>query len=180
MLAALVCFGLLGNALLDDRTPVDAAAANQGPAVEGGADAASGHAESDVPAPRIGEVAADGNFNFVVAGVECGVTTIGGEHFNATAQGQFCIVALTVTNIGDQAQSFWGDNTVLLNDQGQEFSADTSAALYLEDSASFHEEINPGNSLNSRVVFDVPTGMVPAAIELHDSAFSGGVTVLLR
>ena len=29
------------------------------------------------------------------------------------------------------------------------------------------------------VVFDIPVDAVPAALELHDSAFSGGVTVAL-
>ncbi|WP_341353356.1 MULTISPECIES: hypothetical protein [Rhodococcus] len=30
------------------------------------------------------------------------------------------------------------------------------------------------------VVFDMPVDAVPASIELHDSMFSGGVTVSLR
>jgi hypothetical protein len=29
-------------------------------------------------------------------------------------------------------------------------------------------------------VFDVPADAVPASVELHDSAFSGGVTVTLE
>ncbi len=46
-------------------------------------------------------------------------------------------------------------------------------------SKSFYEPINPGNSLTGTVVFDVPVDAVPASLELHDSAFSGGVTVAL-
>jgi Domain of unknown function (DUF4352) len=180
VLAVLVGLGAISNAVDDDRNPADATVAHSSPALDGGADDASTQAETDAPTPRIGEAAADGDFSFVVTGVECGATTIGGSYVNTTAQGQFCIVNLTVTNIGDEAQSFFGDNTVLLNGQGQEFSADSSAAIYLEDSSSLYEEVNPGNSLNSRVVFDVPPGMVPTAMELHDSAFSGGVTVLLQ
>ena len=178
MLTVLVGLGALSNAVGDDRGPADTTVADYQPALAGPDDASA--APADVATPGIGEPAADGDFRFVVTGVECGATHLGSAAFGVTAQGEFCIVDLTVTNIGDEAQSFWGDNTVLLNAQGQEFSSDTSAALYLDDSRSFYEEVNPGNTLRSRVVFDVPTGMSPTAIELHDSAFSGGVTVRLR
>ena len=40
-------------------------------------------------------------------------------------------------------------------------------------------EINPGNSIDGTVVFDVPVGVTPTSVEDHDSAFSGGVTVAL-
>ncbi|WP_346619215.1 DUF4352 domain-containing protein [Blastococcus montanus] len=130
--------------------------------------------------PGIGEPAADGKFNFVVNGVDCSTTQIGNQYLNTTAQGQFCIVDVTITNIGDKAQSFFGDNAKLFNAQGQEFSADSGAGMYLEDSSSLYEEINPGNTLNSKVIFDVPAGTTPTAIELHDSSFSGGVTVDLQ
>ncbi|VFA96619.1 Telomeric repeat-binding factor 2 [Nocardia cyriacigeorgica] len=40
--------------------------------------------------------------------------------------------------------------------------------------------INPGNSVDVTIVFDVPVDTVPAALELHDSMFSGGAKVALR
>ena len=128
----------------------------------------------------LGQPAPDGDFSFVVSGVDCSLTEIGDQYFGTKAQGQFCVVSVAVTNIGDSAGSFFGDNSKLLNAEGQEFSADTEAAIYLEDADSLFEEINPGNTLNSKVVFDVPAGTTPTAIELHDSAFSGGVTVALQ
>jgi hypothetical protein len=54
------------------------------------------------------------------------------------------------------------------------------AGLYLEDSKSFLEEINPGNGVNGTLVYDVPKTFKAAKIELHDAAFSGGVEVTLR
>ena len=57
--------------------------------------------------------------------------------------------------------------------------ADTEAAIYLKDSNTLYEEINPGNSLKGTLLFDVPKGIKPAKLELHDSAFSGGVDVRL-
>jgi len=159
--------------------------AASGGATSGAADAADTDAAADAPAPEastfgIGQPAADGKFSFVVSSVDCSQTRIGNEYFGTDAQGQFCMVNVAVSNIGDKAQTFFGDNATLFNAQGQEFSADTEAAVYLEDSASIYEEINPGNTLNSKVVFDVPAGTVPTSVELHDSAFSGGVTVSLQ
>jgi hypothetical protein len=156
------------DAVAPDAAAPDAAAPVAEPAVEESSN------------PGIGEPAADGKFTFVVNGVDCSATEIGSEYMNTTAQGQFCMVDVTISNTGNEAQSFFGDNAKLFNAEGQEFSADSEAAIYLEDSSSLYEEINPGNTLNSKVIFDVPSGTVPTAIELHDSAFSGGVTVDLQ
>src|SRR5687768_657104 len=147
-------------------------------AVDGAAPAEDVAAEPAMPG--LNQPAADGDFSFVVSGVDCSLTEIGNEYIGTKAQGQFCIVSVAVTNIGDEAGSFFGDNSKLLNAEGQEFSADSEAAIYLEESDSLFEEINPGNTLNSKIVFDVPVGTTPTAIELHDSAFSGGVTVSLQ
>ena len=40
-------------------------------------------------------------------------------------------------------------------------------------------DINPGNSIQVQVAFDVPPGTQPAELELHDSMFSGGVKLRL-
>jgi hypothetical protein len=51
--------------------------------------------------------------------------------------------------------------------------------MNLPDSQAFLNNINPGNSVDGALVFDVPEGLAPAAIELHDSSFSSGLTVAL-
>ena len=183
VVAALFVIAVIGSAVgggSKDESGSTTAATGAG---EGAAPAPADEvaAEPAKPAePGIGQPAADGKFNFVVSGVDCSLTEIGDQYFNTKAQGQFCVVSLTVTNIGDKPQSFFGDNASLFNGQGQEFSADSEAAIYLQDSSSLYEEINPGNTLSSKVVFDVPAGMTPTEIELHDSAFSGGVKVSLQ
>ena len=99
------------------------------------------------------------------------------KDFGVEAQGQYCLVSVQVENIGEEAQSFFGSNQYLYDEEGRQFSADDEAAIYLENSQSLYEEINPGNSVQGTVVFDIPKNATPARIELHDSAFSGGVTV---
>lgn len=126
-------------------------------------------------APGIGDPVRDGKFEFVVNSVECGLTLIGTADFGVTAQGQFCLVNLSVTNIGNEPQAFFGDNQKLFNEAGQEYSASSEAAIYLPEANSLFQEINPGNQLTGIVVFDIPADAVPVRIELHDSVFSGGV-----
>jgi hypothetical protein len=182
VVAALFVIAVIGSAMSDDKKDEAASATSATGAAEGASDAPA-PAEEVAPEPAnpgIGQPAADGKFSFVVSGVDCSRTELGDQYFGTKAQGQFCIVDVAVTNIGDKAQSFFGDNASLFNAQDQEFSADNEAAIYLEDSSSLYEEVNPGNTLNSKVVFDVPVGTTPTAIELHDSAFSGGVTVNLQ
>ena len=129
--------------------------------------------------PGIGDEAVDGDFTFVVSSVEDGPPIIGDADFGAEPQGKFVLVTMTVTNNGDAPGSFFGDNQYLVDTEGRRASADTEAGIYLDEAQSFYEEINPGNSLTGVVVFDIAADAVPASLELHDSAFSGGVTVTL-
>jgi Domain of unknown function (DUF4352) len=182
VLAGLTVLAIIMNAVNggETETAEPAAAVAEPPAVAEGDAAPAAPAAPEDDTFAIGEAAPDGDFSFVVSKVDCGLTEIGDQYFGTTAQGQFCVVDVAVTNIGDTAGAFFGDNSKLLNAEGQEFSADSEAAIYLENSDSLFEEINPGNTLNSKIVFDVPAGTTPTSIELHDSAFSGGVTVALQ
>jgi hypothetical protein len=89
------------------------------------------------------------------------------------AQGEFLLVKLTVTNIGGKPEMFFASfNT--LSDGTTQFTSDDEAWVYLGNSVG---DINPGASIETAVVYDVPVGTIPASIELHDGAFSEGVTV---
>ncbi len=104
------------------------------------------------------------------------MTRIGSEFLNTTAQGQFCLVHVSVKNIGNEARTFTSGDQYAYNAANQKYEADSSAAIYLEgDSRSFFEDINPGNSVNGVVVFDIPKDAAITKLELDDSAFSGGV-----
>ena len=61
------------------------------------------------------------------------------QHLNKKAQGQFCIISLRVANIGNDAATFSDDDQKLINSHQQQFSTDTEAAIYLDDS-----ELIPG------------------------------------
>lgn len=132
---------------------------------------------------KIGQAVRDGKFEFTVTGFSCGQTSVGtNQYLTKQAQGQFCMLNLSIKNIGDQAQSLFSGNQKLLNGTTQ-YSADDQATMYAEPSGTsttWFNDINPGNSVSGTIVFDVPKGVTPNQAELHDSSFSGGVKVNLQ
>lgn len=114
------------------------------------------------PTGGIGEEVRDGKFAFVVSGIY--------------KQEGFVTVHMQVTNIGDRAQTFFPQNQKLIDMQGREYEADTMAVYDFNDDGII--ELNPGLSTEVVVPFQAPPGTQFSAIELHDSAFSGGVRVV--
>lgn len=159
-------------------TPSEAAAAST-PSTQPPAPTTPQTSAAAQNASQVGKKVRDGKFEFTVTKVKCGRSLVGSSDFGKKAQGQFCEVSVTVKNIGDEPQSMFGDNQYLFDSKNRKYSADTEAAIYLKDSNTLYEEINPGNSLKGTLLFDVPKGIKPAKLELHDSAFSGGVDVRL-
>jgi len=148
--------------------------------------AAAGQEPADTTAARppatkaatLGTPIRDGKFEFTVKRIRCGIQRIGSTYFNKRAQGQFCLVTTHVSNIGDEAQTLDASNQYLFDRAGRRYET-SDANAFLEGSKTFLEEINPGNAVDGTLVFDVPKGFAPSKIELHDSAFSGGVHVAL-
>jgi hypothetical protein len=124
------------------------------------------------------ETARDGKFEFLVDSVECGHDRIGTDLLGEQAQGQFCLVTLSVKNIGDSAQYFSDTEQKAINTSGQEFSANPTASLYANsNSQTLFTQINPGNTLQGIIVFDIPKDQQLVKLELHDSAFSKGILI---
>jgi hypothetical protein len=169
---------LIGAASAGGGEPAATASAADTAATDSAAAAPSAGDEA-APASQLGAPVRDGKFEFTVTTIRSGVRQVGDTDFGVKAQGQFVLVSVTVENIGDEPQSLFGDNQKLFDAAGREYSADSEAAIYLEDSNSLWEEINPGNKVDGVIVFDVPKGTDPTRLELHDSLFSGGVEVTL-
>ncbi len=140
-------------------------------------------ADTKAQLAKIGEVANDGKFAFTVKSVKCGQPSVtdSSGYLTKTAQGQYCLVTLSVKNTGDKQQYFSEGDQKLLNAANQQFSADASATLTNAGSSDvFLAQINPGNSVEGVLVFDLPKDQTPVTAELHDSALSGGVKVSLQ
>lgn len=135
--------------------------------------------------PKIGEAARDGKFEFTVKSVECGKTEVVSPDSDAlrkSAQGQFCVMALSVKNIGDKQQGFFSMNQKLLDVANKQYATDDVATTYNSPMSQQNSwaQINPGNSIDATIVFDIPKDAIATTAELHDSAYSGGVKVDLR
>ena len=126
-------------------------------------------------ASGMGQEVRDGNFSFVITGVER-VDAVADPEFpeiRKAAQGEYVIVKMTVTNIGAEPQTFFASfNT--LSDGTTVYQSDDEAWIYLGNTLA---DLNPGDSVDTAVVFDVPRGTEVKSIELHDGPFSDGVTV---
>lgn len=152
------------------------------PATSGSDKTASAPADKAAPAPAaksagLNTAVRDGKFEFTVTSMKCGVKSIGPAELTEKAQGQFCLAKIKVTNIGDEAQMFSGSDQFAFDAQGKKFSNSTAAEISLPDAQTFLNNINPGNSVNGTVVFDVPTTVKIVKLELHDSMLSDGVAV---
>lgn len=152
---------------------LEASGGNPQPAVEVGI-------QGQAAVAAIGTRVRDGDFEFVVTGVERpGKTFPGKAQTTLTAKGEFVIVRVDVTNVGDDARRLDCRCQYLLNDKGQATSPST-AILYTKDALKYVQLIEPGSTvLGAPVVFDVAPGTKVVNIELHGSSTSQGVQVSL-
>lgn len=123
----------------------------------------------------IGDAARDGKFEFTVKKVAYSSRSVGNEYLSKSPQGQYLIVTLAVENVGDKPQTLFDDNQYAYVGE-RKYSADGEAAIF-GGSDAWLADINPGNSVTGTVYFDLPKGAKADTLELHDSAFSGGVDV---
>jgi len=132
-------------------------------------------------AGTLGEATTDGKFQFTVTGMKCGVASVGPDGFGQKAQGQFCLVDTQIKNVGKSAEVFDDSSQKAYNAKGTEFSVDSAAAIFANgDSSTFLEQINPGNTVKGKLVFDVPEGTKLTSVVLHESMFTAGVKVPLK
>jgi len=134
---------------------------------------------------KIGTPVRDGKFQFTITSVSH-AKSVGdtADGFGDTAQGKYTILHVTVTNIGSQPQTLFDSNQYVYDASGRKYDASTSADVDLNSASGsdsvFVNDINPGNTVHGELAFDMPAGLKAVKAELHDSAFSGGVTVNLR
>ncbi|MFD2675482.1 DUF4352 domain-containing protein [Gulosibacter bifidus] len=187
VIGVLVLIGAIGSGMNQNKKD----AADSGSQTAAGQQAAQSKeppagdaAPADAPAedtamPGIGQPAQAGDFEFTVTEVETGVASVGGEYFSEDAQGQFVLVHVNVTNVGDKAETLTSSLQKLVDDQGREHEADSSAAIYIEDSNTLYERVNPGNSVSGVLVFDIPADATPVSVKLQQG-FNSSVEVSLK
>jgi hypothetical protein len=112
----------------------------------------------------------DGQFEFTVLEVERGVPPAD-EFWSEEAQGEYVAVTLRVENIGDAPRELDSDEQRLYDSDGREYKAAWGIGEWQ------YETVNPGNSLEVVIYYDVPVEAELVRMELHDSMWSSGVDV---
>ena len=132
----------------------------------------------DEHVPTAGQEVRDGDFSFVVTGVERAEAVTDPEfpELQKVAAGEYVIVRMTVTNIGSEPRTFFASFHTL-SDGTTTYESDDEAWIYLGNTLA---DLNPGDSVETAVVFDVPAGTQPESVELHAGPYSDGVTVDLE
>lgn len=130
--------------------------------------------------PGLNDPVKDGQFTFVVTSVTCGKPSVGRSFFVRNADGQYCLVAVTVENTGESTQSFSDGFQKLIGEDGTKYSADLTAGVVAnENIAGLWTRIDKGSKVSGTIVYDVPKTAKMVKVELHDSAFSLGTLVTL-
>jgi len=128
-----------------------------------------------------GQVAHDGDFAFVIKSATCGkvaARAVWADGYGEKVPGDAteCIFKIRVTDDKGEAQTFFDSNQYVYDSHGRQYSADDNAGTFLlgdEDDT----QVNPGITITAKVPFQFPDGINPKRLVLHDSEFSGGVTV---
>ncbi len=132
-------------------------------------------------AGQMNKATVDGKFQFTVTGLQCGVRSVGPGGFGQKAQGKFCLISVTIKNVGRSAEVFNDFTQKAYASDGTEFSSDSGAGAWVnKDTSTFLESINPGNTVKGKLVFDVPDDAKLSSLVLHESGFTAGVKVPLK
>jgi len=122
----------------------------------------------------------DGGFVFDVGPVRCGVPTVGPAELPQTANGQFCLVDVTVRNTGPEPALLDPGAQEALDAQGRRYPMSDRAAVFVNDGdPTLLEEIRPGASVPGVLPFELPAGVAPVAVQLRERIGSAGVRVPL-
>jgi hypothetical protein len=169
VVALILCVG--GFALLAGGAKVVSDAAGEMDQNQKGKNAVTG---------KMNEPAVDGKFQFTVTGMKCGVPSVGPEGAGQKAQGEFCLIDVSIKNVANTAEIFNDSSQQATDAKGAVYSVDSGAAVYANgDASTFLEQINPGNTVKGKLVFDVPKGTKLTSVILHESMYTPGIKVPL-
>lgn len=130
----------------------------------------------------VGQEARDGDLSFTVTSIDCGPTEIAGNT-TRIAQGKFCLLALTLRNVGRGPIRFAGPAQMLQDGQSRRFGPDTAATAAHPANAGrdfLALTVNPGNEVSGVLVFDVATDVMPTVATLRAGPGGPGALVMLQ
>jgi len=129
---------------------------------------------------RMNTPIADGTFELTVTAARCGLDKVGDGKTAQPAQGQFCLIDVTVKNVGSSPVLFDDISQTAYDATGNQYSADSAADVVANKAQpTFLQQITPGATVHGRLAFDISTRERLTAVVLHESIFSDGVRIPL-
>ncbi len=127
----------------------------------------------------LGTPALDNGLEFTVSRVECGATTVGDVVLDTALEQQFCLAYLTMRNVADTPRVFVDSYQLARSGRGSSFYvADAVVGRSANPNSDAPvTEVAAGTTVSRVIVFNIPRGGDLASLQLHESAFSAGVTV---
>jgi hypothetical protein len=181
VLVAVVVYGVFFNkpdtvAVSSGRTSTTESAAPTTPSGSGWGTSTQTASESPTTASGSGPQATDGGLTFAVTGVETAPSVpIGDGSQEQTAQGEYLIVHLNVLNASDQPVTYVG-MWQKLNAGGTAYAIDDVATASLKGTSA---QLNPSDSVDLAIAFDVPPGTSPESLEVHADPSTAGAQIPL-
>lgn len=180
-IVAIIVIAALGSALgggsSDDEADSTAEVSSTEEATEAESEAEAPAEDEPAGDAKVGDVVTVGDFEITIVSIEDRGTEVGNEYLTSQAQGKFVGVNIKVTNVGNEAETFFSDNVKLVDDQERSFDYSSEATLYdSDDNDVWLSEINPGNTLEGQIIFDLNADATATAVLVSDSLFGGNET----
>ncbi|WP_194793125.1 DUF4352 domain-containing protein [Raineyella fluvialis] len=113
-----------------------------------------------------------GDLQYTVTKVQKGVSKVGSDYLNQSAQGQYVLVSVNVKNTGKSSKTFDSNLVKLYDKDAIEYSSDSTAEIYANDqNHTFLEQVNPGNTVKGLLVFDIPKDVQPTQLGVRGGMF---------
>jgi hypothetical protein len=126
----------------------------------------------------LNEVGRDGDLEFRVHLVQCGIGRIGDPFVNRPATGQFCVVRLSVTNRGAAPVTFVEGQQKAYGPDGELFRVDPLAGLVANAGRQLSDlPLDVGAEATGLLVYDIPIDARIVRLRLHAAAGSPGLLV---
>lgn len=113
----------------------------------------------------------------------CDISQVGSDAVPATAIGQYCVVDVTITNVGRYDTVFSISAQYGVTADGRRVPASQMASVYAavggDQISAWVQPIGVGDAVTGPVVFDLAQGTRLRSVELHASPGSHGVIVRL-
>jgi hypothetical protein len=164
---ALVVLGIVAIALI---------ATNPSPSDEPGSQPSASSSASASPTGAVRRDYRDGQLQFDVQSVRCGVDKLGSGLLARHPDGQYCLVKVDVRNIGTATRTLVHSRQFLYDQSGGQHQADYLARFFFQGETLW-DSIDPGERVQGTLVFDMPVNASPLRLELHDGLLSDGVNV---